>query len=188
MQGRPLLCTLRGGRVPKGHLLGGHVCPELEAPGTALGSPPGSVFSSVNEATGSQFPGDLVMIRAGSATFLPGLLCALISCHPDLSQDSLLPRGTHQPSFPSPPVSNRGDAGRGGNKAASRVGISSMKPQGSNLPKKPTPGTKVSIFLGGHPSPLLCPPGPRVAPAPAGLTRLWGRVSSLQSQRLTPGH
>ena len=60
-----------GGRVPKGHPLGGHIRPELETAGRALGSPPGSVFSSVNEDIYSQFSGKLLIIQARSTMFLP---------------------------------------------------------------------------------------------------------------------
>ena len=57
--------------MPKGHPLGVHIRPELGTAGRALGSPPGSVFSSVNEAIDSQFSGKFLIIQARSAVFLP---------------------------------------------------------------------------------------------------------------------
>ena len=67
------------------------------------------------------------------------LFCALISYHRDLSQDSVLPRGTPtSPAFPLLLSLTMGTQAGVETKQAAGVDISSMKPQGTNLPKKLT--------------------------------------------------
>ena len=110
------------------------MCPELGTPGRALGSPPGSVFSFVNEGVA----GKLFIIQARSTILF--LFCALISYHPDLSPDSVLPRGNPpSPAFPLLLSLTMGTQAGVETKQAAGADISSMKPQGSNLHKKPTP-------------------------------------------------
>ena len=134
----------------------GHVCPELGTPGRALGSPPGSVFSSLNEGIDCQFSGKLLIIQARSTMIVPYFSVlsfpTTLTCPRTLSS----PGYPHQPSFPSPPVSNHGDTGRGGNKAGSRGGYILHEAPGLQSPQEADPPALRSPSSLGDTRSLLC--------------------------------